>query len=182
MKSAIITIVALLVIAVVYFTFFQTPSVEAPTGNTDTTVEDDDAMMEDEGEDAMMEEGGTMPADDSGSMVDEEQTPPAGDAMEPKNYVIVFNGDAYSPSTVNIKKGDTVTWRNDSPEPTWPASALHPTHTVYPTTGGCLGSTFDACRGLNQGETFTFQFDEVGTWRFHDHLNSEIFGSVVVTE
>src|SRR3989344_2395368 len=62
----------------------------------------------------------------------------------------------------------------------WPASASHPSHTVYPTTGGCIGSTFDACKGLAQGESFDFTFNEAGEWKYHDHLNPGRTGTIIV--
>jgi len=79
-------------------------------------------------------------------------------------------------------------FKNESANPTWPASAMHPTHTVYPGSDiqKCgtpeAGKIFDACRGLNTGETWSFQFNEVGKWNFHDHLNAGKFGSIIVTE
>ena len=66
----------------------------------------------------------------------------------------------------------------------WPASAVHPTHVVYPESGGCIGSKFDACKGLAEGETFEFVFSEKGSWKYHDHLNCcsdpAFFGTIVV--
>lgn len=94
--------------------------------------------------------------------------------------LINYTDEGYSPNLLIIKKGETVIFQNSSAKPTWPASAMHPTHKVYPTTGGCLGSTFDACRGLKTGETWSFQFDVAGTWGYHDHLNAKHFGKIVV--
>ena len=62
----------------------------------------------------------------------------------------------------------------------WPASAFHPTHKAYPTTGGCLGSTFDACKGVLPGESWSFKFDIAGSWKYHDHLKPIVFGTIVV--
>lgn len=99
--------------------------------------------------------------------------------------LIAYTDSGYSPSTVTIKKGDTVRFVNNSTsQETWPASAVHPTHSVYPgkTAADCLGSAFDACRGLKSGEFWEFTFNEVGTWRFHDHVHASKTGSVIVTE
>ena len=86
----------------------------------------------------------------------------------------------FSPSTVEISRGDTVTWINRGTAPSWPASAFHPTHAVYPEGGGCIGSKFDACKGLSAGEKFSFAFNQTGTWAYHDHLNPSFTGKVVV--
>lgn len=111
------------------------------------------------------------------------ETPsPAATTPVAKTVTVTFSDAGYSPSGVTIKKGDSVMFKNGSATETWPASAMHPTHAVYPTTGGCIGSTFDACRGLAAGESWSFQFNEVGKWNYHDHLNPTKFGSVTVTE
>ena len=79
--------------------------------------------------------------------------------------VITYTDSGYSPSSITIKKGQAVVWKNESSKKMWTASALHPTHSVYPTTGGCLGSTFDACMGIPSGGNWSFKFDNVGTDR-----------------
>lgn len=61
-----------------------------------------------------------------------------------------------------------------------PASAAHPTHREYPTTGGRLGSTFDTCRGIAPGNSRSFKFDSAGSWRYHDHLTPRYYGMVTV--
>lgn len=102
------------------------------------------------------------------------QTPPV------KENIVTSTSAGYSPSTLTIKKRETVIFKNESSVPVWTASAVHPTHKVYPTTGGCLGSTFDACVGIKSGESWSFKFDIVGTWKYHDHLNAKNFGTIVV--
>ncbi|OGI71048.1 hypothetical protein A3B84_02490 [Candidatus Nomurabacteria bacterium RIFCSPHIGHO2_02_FULL_35_13] len=94
--------------------------------------------------------------------------------------VVVYSDTGYSPSTLNVKVGDIVTFKNNSSMSMWTASAMHPTHAVYPTTGGCLGSTFDACKGVQPGDSWSFKFDIVGSWKYHDHLKPSFFGTVVV--
>lgn len=96
---------------------------------------------------------------------------------------ITYTDAGYSPASVTIKKGQTVRWINNSASKTWPASAVHPTHAAYPvkSASDCLGSSFDACRGLSQGESWDFTFNEVGTWKYHNHLKASNFGTVVVT-
>src|SRR3989344_4062104 len=72
---------------------------------------------------------------------------------------VIYTDSGYSPATLTIKKGQTVVWNNESSKKMWTASAIHPTHSIYPTTGGCLGSTFDACTGIASGGTWSFKFD-----------------------
>lgn len=86
----------------------------------------------------------------------------------------------FSPTELKIRKGDTVIWTNKNNKSSWPASAMHPTHGVYPEKGGCISSTFDACKGLDLGETFKFVFNQVGSWKYHDHLNPTYTGGIIV--
>src|SRR3989338_7134074 len=91
-------------------------------------------------------------------------TAPLGNAVE-------MTADAFTPNTLTINAGDTVTWTNKDTNAHWPASAMHPTHEVYPETGGCIGSTFDACKEIAPGESWSFTFNQAGSWKYHDHLN-----------
>jgi len=95
---------------------------------------------------------------------------------------IAVTDEGFSPREVKVKKGSTVVWVNKSSTLSWPASASHPTHTAYPEGGGCIGSAFDACRGLAAGESYKFTFNKIGSWNYHDHLNPNHFGAVVVVE
>lgn len=96
------------------------------------------------------------------------------------NYDVEITSSGFSPKTITISQGDSVTFTNTVSGKSWPASAVHPTHTVYPETGGCIGSKFDACQGLEMGESYTFTFDEVGTWNYHDHLSPSDTGKIIV--
>ena len=83
-------------------------------------------------------------------------------------------GGIFVPKSVTGKKGGTVTWVNKGSTPVWPASAFHPTHQVYP--------GFDSLKGIQSGESYSFVFDRVGSWKYHDHLNASATGVVEVVE
>ena len=95
--------------------------------------------------------------------------------------VVTYTDSGYSPATLQVKKGETVTFKNQSSQSMWTASAAHPTHRVYPTTGGCLGSTFDACKGVQSGNSWSFKFDIAGTWKYHNHLDPSDTGIIYVS-
>jgi len=78
----------------------------------------------------------------------------------------------FSPNALTINSGETVTFVNKDSRPHWPASNPHPVHTDY--------SGFDARRGLNQGESYSFTFTRKGTFGFHDHLNPGTGGTITV--
>ncbi len=100
--------------------------------------------------------------------------------------VITYTDQGYSPAVVNIKKGDTVVWENASAKDMWPASAMHPTHTVYPGSGIQKCNTaeqpniFDACAPISQGSSWSFKFLQQGSWKFHNHLFPTRFGTINV--
>src|SRR3989344_5226809 len=99
-------------------------------------------------------------------------------ARQPQVHQVTITAEGFLPRELEIRKGDTVVWTNTASKPSWPASAMHPTHDVYPEKGGCIASAFDACKGLAEGESFKFQFNQIGTWKYHDHLNTSVFGAV----
>lgn len=98
---------------------------------------------------------------------------------------ILYGSNGFSEPEITIKKGGTVTWTNNGGGDMWVASAQHPTHTTY--SGTTLSehcpsgsaTAFDQCQN---GTTFSFKFDKVGTWAYHNHSNPSHFGRVIVVE
>ncbi|MEM5830291.1 MAG: hypothetical protein QXL82_02155, partial [Candidatus Aenigmatarchaeota archaeon] len=92
----------------------------------------------------------------------------------------------FLPERLEVKKGTKVIFINKASRPVWPASDPHPAHNLYPGSGIEKCGTpeekniFDACRGINPGETWSFVFNEVGTWPYHDHLSPRFKGVIVV--
>lgn len=110
----------------------------------------------------------------------------SGSAVERKTYDIIYTDAGFSPSAITVKAGDTVNFVNNSSGTFWPASAVHPTHSAYPgsSISKCATSTesgiFDACKPLSVGSSWTFQFNQKGSWNYHDHLHPAQKGTVVV--
>ncbi len=100
--------------------------------------------------------------------------------------VVTYTDAGYTPNIITIKKGETITWKNESGALMWTASAMHPLHRVYPGTdiSACGTQTllpmFDACAGVASGQSWSFLFNNVGTWKYHNHLDSKYFGTVIV--
>lgn len=94
--------------------------------------------------------------------------------------IVIYTDGGFEPRSLEIKKGDTVVFKNTASGQMWVASAVHPTHSEYPTTGGCVGSTFDACKPYNPGELWSFKFDFIGSWKYHNHLNPADVATIVV--
>ncbi len=110
------------------------------------------------------------------------------EAKTAEKYTILMSNGGFSPKSLEIKKGDIVVFLNSGDDRHWPASNVHPTHTQYPGSGiekcGTAEESkiFDACKSIKAGENYTFTFNEVGTWNFHDHVHSTLKGTIVVKE
>ena len=103
-------------------------------------------------------------------------------------HTVEITNNGFVPSTITISWGDKITWINKmtNGEKSWPASAVHPTHKAYPGSDiqKCFGAEkdtiFDACKGLSEGESWTFTFNEKGSWNYHDHSNTAFTGTIIV--
>lgn len=98
----------------------------------------------------------------------------------PMEKTVEITSAGFSPSSVTVSAGQKVKFVNKDTETHWPASDPHPLHTDYPQLGSCIGSFFDACSALAKDEDWGFVFNEKGTWRYHDHLNPSLKGTVTV--
>lgn len=111
-----------------------------------------------------------------------------GSELTVGNFTVEITANGYEPRELTIKKGSRVTWVNKTSTPNWPASAMHPTHEKYPgssiTKCGTAeqGGIFDACKNLSQGESWSFTFNELGAWAYHDHVEAKKFGKITVVE
>ncbi len=85
---------------------------------------------------------------------------------------VTYTDSGFSPSTLTIKKGDAVTFKNMTSGSMWIASSPHPAHTDYP--------EFDAKRTMAPGETYQFTFTKTGSWKYHNHVNLGKYGTIVV--
>ena len=110
----------------------------------------------------------------------------SGSVESANNHTIIMNEKGFSPKTITISKGDTVIFTNTGKKNIWPASAMHPTHTVYPGSDIKKCGTdaekeiFDACEGIAPSKSWSFTFNNVGKWSYHDHLQASSFGSIIV--
>jgi plastocyanin len=86
--------------------------------------------------------------------------------------VVKITDDGFEPSSLTVSSGDTVTFDNESSDDSWPASDVHPTHQNYP--------GFDAKKPLLSGESYSFTFTKTGEWGYHNHLEPDVTGTIVV--
>lgn len=103
-----------------------------------------------------------------------EQTAAVVEAVQ-KEVTVTYTAQGFSPKSVTIKKGNAVVFENKTGKRMSVASSVHPTHLLYP--------EFDQYKTDQRGkDEFRFSFEKIGTWKYHDHLNSTMTGTVIVTE
>ena len=89
-------------------------------------------------------------------------TIPEGNIVSSKNYSISIINFSFDQSTLNINKGDTVTWTNNDDAP----------HQI---SGNNLNSLV-----LNKGQTFSHTFTEIGTTDYHCSIHPFMTGTIIV--
>jgi len=151
---------------------------------TDSSVEEPEAM--EETDDLGFEIFSSLSSD---SDSDTESTEP-GEAMEdksPQTHTIEMSSEGFSTKGLIIRDGDTVNFIAVDDTTRWPASAVHPTHKLYPGSDiskcntGEESMIFDACEGILGGGGYSFTFTEPGEWPYHDHLDPFVRGVITVT-
>ena len=101
--------------------------------------------------------------------------PPATvEEPQPRMHTIRYTDSGYAPSSVDVRVGDTVTFINESSDTAWTASNPHPSHTNY--------TAFDEKEAGAPETSYAFTFTQLGSWRYHNHLNPGHTGTVVVIE
>lgn len=83
-------------------------------------------------------------------------------AAEQSGTVVTLTESGFSPDTVTIDSGESVTFRNQSGSPMVVASNPHPQHTDL---SELQSDT------IGDGSTYTFTFGKAGTFGVHNHLN-----------
>jgi plastocyanin len=97
---------------------------------------------------------------------------PASASLSTEKVTIALTETGFEPQDVRIRVGDSVTFVATIGKQFWPASNLHPDHSIYP--------DFDPKRPLRPDESWTFVFEKAGEWRYHDHLRSYFVGTIYV--
>lgn len=104
-------------------------------------------------------------------MPGEGRRPQEGDA-EATEKIVVYADAGFSPQVLRVKRGETVTFKNETTLMLWVASDPHPSHSILPSLNS-LGV-------IMQGEIYTYTFTQIGTFGFHNHRNSIHQGTIIV--
>ncbi len=82
------------------------------------------------------------------------------------NTYILIKNFKFSPNTVTIHKGDSVTWTNDDSM----------SHTVTGDTSGPASSA------ISSGSAYSYTFTKTGTFPYHCSIHPSMKATIVVTE
>lgn len=93
---------------------------------------------------------------------------------EPAGAIVTLTEAGFEPGTLTVGRGQTVTFLTTHGKPFWPASDLHPTHTVYP--------EFDPRAPIAHDRSWSFRFERAGEWQYHDHLAPYHRGVIIVAD
>ena len=115
----------------------------------------------------------------------------AGDVVAAPETVptaVIYSLGGFSPANVTVKKGAAVMWTNIASGEMWVAVNEHPAHAGYDGTSRkdhCAAgapASFDQCVASAAGSQWSFTFNKVGTWKYHNHVGESFGGTVTVTE
>jgi plastocyanin len=97
--------------------------------------------------------------------------------------LVSYTDRGFEPSTITIKKGETVRFTNNSSgDLLWVASTGTMSGKVYPADSAACGqSAFDVCQSLKPHEFWEFTFTAAGTWSYQNNLDPSQTGIVRVT-
>ena len=96
-------------------------------------------------------------------------TPPTTSAL-----TVTFTSKGFSPASLTVKKGQTVKFINNSAGNMWVAANPFPSSSEYP--------AFNEKAGVASGSSWSFTFDKVGTWYYHNHYVPAQGARIIVSQ
>jgi plastocyanin len=88
---------------------------------------------------------------------------------------VSITSTGFVPASISVNVGQAVTWTNNDSSPHIVASD------PYPTDNALAG--FNAKQNMSRNDSFSFVFNKVGTYTYHDNLNPyAIKGTVIVKQ
>jgi plastocyanin len=105
-----------------------------------------------------------------GNKTDTQPTPapstnPGQTTTSSTSFSVEIKSFAFNPETINISKDQTVTWTQFDPIP----------HTITSLNSSVLNSP-----SLSSGQTFSYTFNETGTFEYYCKFHSSMKGKVIV--
>ena len=156
-KKLVGGVVAVLAIASLTAVVIATQKDDSKSNGTKTSTDSADKQNIQGGQHA------NLPADEGS---DESNSESEGSVAE--TDTVEIKDFAFTPASIRVKKGTTVTWTNKD-------SAPHTVTGVDSNKGPESGT-------LNKNETYSFTFEEVGTFGYICDFHPSMKGEVTVTE
>ena len=89
-------------------------------------------------------------------------------------HKVELREDGFYPPLLTIGEGDYVKFITSRQKPFWPASNTHPSHEIY--------QEFDPKNPIPPDKSWSFQFKTAGIWHYHDHINPDYRGRIIVRD
>lgn len=90
---------------------------------------------------------------------------------------VTYDQNGFSPQSLTVDVGTTVTFENNTELPLWVASDPHPDHTSYPE----LDTSIEFQDHVPPGNpSYSFKFERRGTWSYHNHSQPEHIATITV--
>lgn len=96
---------------------------------------------------------------------------PTPEATQANETIVEVTDEGFLPASLTIKKGTKIVWINRTDNPVTVNSDPHPIHTLYSKLN--LGSFITS-------KTVQLIFDEPGTYKYHNHLEASMTGTIIV--
>ena len=162
----LIWVIVIAIIIIGGWSLIKKEKVEAPTTGDEATTEGENKIP-----DGVMMEDGTILEGTETNATDEEL---ADDSAMIKNEIVTvtYTSTGFSPKDIEIAVGQTVRFVNQANANMWVASAVHPTHEVFP--------EFDQKEAVPSGGVYEFTFTKAGTWKYHNHVGASKTGTITV--
>jgi plastocyanin len=91
-----------------------------------------------------------------------------------KDAQIIITDQGFNPEVITIKQGTKVIWKNQTVQPHQIESNPYPTHSEFP-------DLYEQSI-MHQFDNYEFTFKTAGTIHYHDRLNPEVNGTIIVTK
>lgn len=170
----IIVVIVLVAVAIFLVIGFTGGSETESNSNTASDAEanlNSDFLEESDATDTVLENTNTESLD-TANVNEEIITETSGAEQD-----VTVTNTGFSPKSLTIKAGDSVTWTNTSTRTVYVAPDEHPAHQKY---AGIWDD--DESGNIAPDESYTVTFSQAGTYTYHDHLNSTFTGTIIVTE
>jgi len=86
---------------------------------------------------------------------------------------VTYTDKGFTPAILSVKKGQTVTFVNNSSAKLWVSANPSPSASDYP--------AFNQKTGIANGASWTFTFEKTGTWFYHNHYSPAKGAKIVVS-